>query len=58
MSMNITKPAKEYVEIGLKKVYLKKLDDGAVLTQIEEHYNIPETILLKTTAQHYILLKT
>ena len=38
---------KEYVELGLQKGIFKKLDDGAVLTQIEEHYNIPETILLK-----------
>ncbi len=38
---------KEYVEEGLKKGIFKKLDDGAVLTQIEEKYNIPETILLK-----------
>ncbi len=38
---------KEYVDLGLKKGIFKKLDDGAVLTQIEEGYNIPETILLK-----------
>lgn len=39
---------KEYVELGLTKGIFKKLDDGAVLTQIEEAYNIPETILLKS----------
>jgi len=38
---------KDYVEAGLAKGIFKKLDDGAVLTQIEEKYNIPETILLK-----------
>lgn len=38
---------KEYVELGLKKGIFKRLDDGAILTQIEEQYNIPETILLK-----------
>jgi arginyl-tRNA synthetase len=38
---------KDYVEKGLKKGVFKKLDDGAVLTQIEERYGIPETILLK-----------
>lgn len=38
---------KKYVELGLQKGIFKKLDDGAVLTQIEEAYNIPETILLK-----------
>ncbi len=38
---------KEYVELGLSKGIFKKLDDGAVLTQIEEKYGIPETILLK-----------
>lgn len=38
---------KDYVEAGLVKGIFKKLDDGAVLTQIEEKYNIPETILLK-----------
>src|SRR3989344_343192 len=39
---------KDYVEQGLSKGIFKKLDDGAVLTQIEEKYNIPETILLKS----------
>lgn len=38
---------KQYVEQGLQKGVFKKLDDGAVLTQIEETYDIPETILLK-----------
>ncbi len=38
---------KDYVEAGLNKGIFKKLDDGAILTQIEEPYNIPETILLK-----------
>ena len=38
---------KEYVEKGLQQGIFKKLEDGAVLTQIEEAYNIPETILLK-----------
>ncbi len=38
---------KDYVEKGLSQGIFKKLDDGAVLTQIEDKYNIPETILLK-----------
>ena len=38
---------KDYVEKGLKMGLFKKLEDGAVLTDIEEKYNIPETILLK-----------
>lgn len=38
---------KDYVEQGLKNGVFKKLEDGAILTQIEEPYNIPETILLK-----------
>lgn len=38
---------KDYVEEGLKKGIFKKLEDGAVLTQLEDKYNIPETILLK-----------
>ena len=38
---------KEYVETGLQKGIFKKLDDGAVLTQIEEKYGVSETILLK-----------
>jgi arginyl-tRNA synthetase len=38
---------KEYVEAGLQKGIFKKLDDGAVLTQIEEKYGVSETILLK-----------
>ncbi len=38
---------KDYVEQGLEKGIFKKLEDGAILTQIEENYNIPETILLK-----------
>lgn len=38
---------KDYVNNGLKKGIFKELEDGAILTQIEEPYNIPETILLK-----------
>lgn len=38
---------KKYVEQGLQKGIFKKLEDGAILTQIEEKYGIPETILLK-----------
>lgn len=41
------KMGKDYVQKGLEKGIFKKLDDGAVLTQIEEKYNTPETILLK-----------
>lgn len=42
------KKGKNYVEEGLKKGIFKKLEDGAVLTQLEGKYNIPETILLKS----------
>lgn len=38
---------KQYIEEGLQKGIFKRLEDGAVLTQIEEKYGIPETILLK-----------
>ncbi len=41
------KKGKEYVEEGLKKEIFFTLPDGAVLTNIEADYNIPETILLK-----------
>ncbi|MCA9365699.1 arginine--tRNA ligase [Candidatus Kaiserbacteria bacterium] len=38
---------KSYVELGLEKGIFKKLEDGAVLTDLEEKYGIPDTILLK-----------
>jgi arginyl-tRNA synthetase len=38
---------KDYVETGLAKGLFKKLEDGAVLTNLEEEYGLPETILLK-----------
>lgn len=38
---------KEYVEMGLKNGIFKTLPDGAVLTDLEQTYNLPETILLK-----------
>jgi len=38
---------KKYVEEGLKKGIFKKLEDGAVLTNLAQ-FGIPDTILLKT----------
>lgn len=38
---------KQYVELGLKKGIFQKLEDGAVLTNLETDYNLPDTILLK-----------
>jgi arginyl-tRNA synthetase len=38
---------KDYVQAGLEKGLFKKLEDGAILTDLEETYGIPETILLK-----------
>jgi arginyl-tRNA synthetase len=40
------KKGKEYVEKGLESGVFKKLEDGAVLTDLAS-YNIPDTILLK-----------
>lgn len=37
---------KDFINYGLEKGVFKKLDDGAVLTNLEK-YNIPDTILLK-----------
>lgn len=37
---------KKYVRDGLKKGIFRKLEDGAILTNLEK-YNIPDTILLK-----------
>lgn len=39
---------KEYVEEGLKKEVFVTLSDGAVLTNLEADYGLPETILLKS----------
>lgn len=41
------KAGKEYVETGLKQGVFKKLDDGAVLTDLESKYNLSDTVLLK-----------
>jgi len=38
---------KNYVERGLREGVFKKLEDGAVLTDLEESYHLPDTILLK-----------
>lgn len=38
---------KQYVEVGLKKGIFQKLEDGAVLTDLDEKYGLPDTILLK-----------
>ncbi len=38
---------KQYVEKGLDKGIFKRLEDGAVLTDLEENYGITDTVLLK-----------
>jgi arginyl-tRNA synthetase len=38
---------KEYVEQGLANGVFTKLEDGAVLTNLEEAYGLPDTIVLK-----------
>ena len=38
---------KEYIQEGVKKGIFKVLEDGAVLTDLEEGYNIPNTVLLR-----------
>lgn len=38
---------KEYVQKGLDAGIFQKLEDGAVLTNLEEKYSLPDTILLK-----------
>lgn len=38
---------KDYVELGLKKGVFKQLEDGAVLTDLEQSYGLPDTIVLK-----------
>lgn len=38
---------KDYVERGLSEGVFKKLEDGAVLTNLEERYHLPDTIVLK-----------
>lgn len=38
---------KEYVEEGLKQGVFQQLPDGAVLTDLEETYHLPDTVLLK-----------
>jgi arginyl-tRNA synthetase len=41
------KEGKNYVEVGLAKGIFHKLDDGAVLTNLESKYGLPDTVLLK-----------
>jgi len=38
---------KKYVEEGLAKGVFKRLEDGAVLTNLEADYNLPDTIIQK-----------
>tara|TARA_B100000508_G_scaffold59047_1_gene45824 strand:+ start:1250 stop:3034 length:1785 start_codon:yes stop_codon:yes gene_type:complete len=38
---------KDYVEKGLETGVFQKLEDGAVLTELEEQYGIPDTVVLK-----------
>jgi len=39
---------KEYVQKGFKKGLFQKLEDGAILTNLEEKYALPDTVLLKS----------
>jgi arginyl-tRNA synthetase len=41
------KEGKEYVADGLEKGVFEKLEDGAILTKLEETYSLPETVVLK-----------
>lgn len=41
------KQGKELVEMGIKKGIFKKLDDGAVVTNLAK-YNLPDTIVMKS----------
>lgn len=41
------KKGKEYVEKGLQAGIFRKLEDGAVLTNLEESYGLTDTVLLK-----------
>jgi len=38
---------KEYVKAGAKKGIFQTLEDGAILTNLEADYNLPDTVLLK-----------
>lgn len=38
---------KQYVEEGLSKGVFQQLEDGAILTSLEESYKLPDTVLLK-----------
>lgn len=38
---------KDYVQEGLEKGIFQKLEDGAILTNLEADYNLPDTVLLK-----------
>lgn len=39
---------KDYVEQGLQAGVFQKLEDGAVISQLEEQYQLPDTVLLKS----------
>lgn len=39
---------KDYVLKGLEQNIFQKLEDGAILTNLEANYNLPDTILLKS----------
>ena len=41
------KEGKQYVADGLERGVFEKLEDGAVLTKLEETYGLPETVVLK-----------
>lgn len=41
------KEGKQYVTEGLEKDVFSKLEDGAIITKLEEQYGIPDTVVLK-----------
>ena len=42
------KEGKNFVELGLKKRIFRKLEDGAILTDLEKKYGISDTVLQKS----------
>lgn len=39
---------KKYVEHGLEKGIFKKTNEGTIITQLEENYNLPDTVVIKS----------
>lgn len=44
---DIYKRGKEHVQKGLELGVLRKLDDGAILTDLKKDFNLPDTIVIK-----------